>query len=50
MANQKLIDYVSKRLPEAARNYSIRELEMCGLAIDIASSVHPLKRVEMMPL
>ena len=26
----KLIAYASKRLPEAARNYSITELEMCG--------------------
>ena len=25
----KLIAYASKRLPEAARNYSITELEMC---------------------
>ena len=29
----KLIAYVSKRMPEAARNYFITELEMCGLAI-----------------
>ena len=27
----KLIAYSSKRLPEAAHNYSITELEMCGL-------------------
>ena len=33
----KLIAYASKRLPEAARNYSITELELCGLAINIAS-------------
>ena len=33
----KLIAYVSKRLPEAARGYSITELELCGLAINIAS-------------
>ena len=26
----KLIPYSSKRLPEAAKNYSITELEMCG--------------------
>ena len=31
----KLITYTSKRLPEAARNYSITELEMSGLAISI---------------
>ena len=33
----KLITYVSKRLPEAARNYSITKLELCGLAINIAN-------------
>ena len=27
----KLISYVSKRMPETAKNYSITELEMCGL-------------------
>ena len=42
----KLIAYVSKRLPEAARNYSITELEMCSLAINIASFEHLLKRVD----
>ena len=26
----KLIAYASKRIPEAARNYSITELELCG--------------------
>ena len=36
----KLIAYTSKRLPEAARNYSITELELCGLAINIASFLH----------
>ena len=34
--NPKLIAYVSKRLPEAARNYYITELELCGLTINIA--------------
>ena len=42
----KLIAYASKRLPEAARNYSLTELEMCGLAINIASFSHVLKRVD----
>ena len=37
---QKLIASASIRLPEAARNYSITELEMCGLAINIASFAH----------
>ena len=32
----KCIMYAGKRLPEAARNYSIIELELCGLAINIA--------------
>ena len=41
-----LIAYASKRLPEAARNYSITELEMCGLAINIASFAHLLKKVD----
>ena len=36
----KLIAYLSNRLPEAACNYSITELEMCGLAINIASFAH----------
>ena len=42
----KLIDYDSKRLPEAARNYSITELELCRLAINIASFSHLFKRVD----
>ena len=39
----KLIAYMSKRLPEAAKSYSITELELCGLAISIASFSHLLK-------
>ena len=42
----KLIAYASKRLPEAAKSYSITELELCGLAINIASFSHLLKRVD----
>ena len=42
----KPIAYASKRMPEAAKNYSITELEMCGLAINIASFTHLLKRVD----
>ena len=41
----KLIAYVCKRLPEAVHNYSITELEMCGLAINIASFLHLLSKV-----
>ena len=39
----KLIGYASKRMPEATRNYSITELEMCSLAVNIASFSHLLK-------
>ena len=42
----KLIAYARKRLPEAAKSYSITELELCGLAINIASFSHLLKRVD----
>ena len=33
----RLFAYTSKRMSEAAKNYSITELEMCGLAINIAN-------------
>ena len=42
----KLIACASKRLPKAVRNYSITELEMCGLAINITSFTHLLKKVD----
>ena len=42
----KLIAYASKRLPETVGNYSITELEMCGLAINIASFLHLLRKVD----
>ena len=42
----KLIAYSSKGLPEAAHNYSITELEMCRLAINIASFAHLLQKVD----
>ena len=43
----KLITYASKWLPETARHYSITELELCCLAINIASFFsHVLKRVD----
>ena len=41
----KLIAYASKRFPEAMKNYSSTELELCGLAINIAHFSHLLKRV-----
>ena len=42
----KLIAYASKRHPEAVRSYSITELELCSLAINIASFSCLLKRVD----
>ena len=45
----KLNAYVSKRLPEDAKSYSITELELCGLAINIGSLSHCLKGVILMP-
>ena len=42
----KLIAYVSKRMPTEATNYSITELEMCALAINIASFANLLKKVD----
>ena len=42
----RLIAYASKRLPEAVRSYLKTELELCGLAINIASFSHLLKRVD----
>ena len=38
--------YASNRMPEAAKNYSITELKMCCLAINIVSFVHLLKKVD----
>ena len=40
----ELIAYASKRLPEAPKSYSITDLELCSLAINIASFSHLLKR------
>ena len=42
----RLIAYISKRMPEAAKNYSITELEMCGLAMNISTFSHILKKVD----
>ena len=46
----KLIAYASKRLPEAVRSYSITELELCSLAINIARFSHLLKRVDFVAI
>ena len=40
------LSYASKRMPEAAKNYSITELEMCGLAMNIATFSYLLKKVD----
>ena len=37
---------MSKSLPEVARNYSITELEICGLAINIEDFAHLLKKID----
>ena len=42
----KLIAYASNRLPEVAKGYSITELELCVLAINIACFSHLFKRVD----
>ena len=42
----RLVAYASKRMPEAVKNYSITELEMCGLAINIKTFSHLLKKVD----
>ena len=45
----KLIAYASKRLHEAAKNYSITELNLCGLSNNITSFAHLLKKLTLMP-
>ena len=42
-----LIAYMSKRLSVMAKKYSITELELYGLAINIASFSHLLKGVDL---
>ena len=42
----RLIAYASKRMPEASKNYSITELEMCRLPMNIAKFSHLLKKVD----
>ena len=42
----RLIAYASRRMPQAAKNYSITELEMCRLAMNIATFSHLLKKVD----
>ena len=42
----RLIEYVSKRMPTVVQNYSIPELELCRLAINIARFSHLFKKVD----
>ena len=42
----RLIDYASKSLPAPALNYSVTELEMTGMAVNIHQWRHLLHRVE----
>ena len=42
----RLIAYASRRMPETAKNYSITELEMCRLAMNIVTFSYLLKRVD----
>ena len=42
----RLLGYASKSLPEACQNYSVTELEMTGLALNIHLWKHLLLRVE----
>ena len=42
----RLIAYASKRMPEVAMNYSITELVMSRLAMNIATFSHLLKKVD----
>ena len=42
----RLIAYAGKRMSDAAKNYSITELEMCRLAMNIATFLHLLKKVD----
>ena len=42
----RLLGYASKSLPEVCKNYSVTELEMTGLAINIHLWKHLLLRVE----
>ena len=42
----RLIAYASKRMSEAAKNYSITELEMCRLVMNIATFSHLLEKVD----
>ena len=42
----RLVGYNSKKLPPAAIRYSISELELCGLAVNIHSFNHILRTTD----
>ena len=42
----KLIAYARKRMPAVIQNYSIDELKLCGLTINIAGFTHIYKRFD----
>ena len=42
----RLVGYNSKKLPPAAIRYSISELELCGLAVNIHSFKHILRNTD----
>ena len=46
MENPGSLPMQAKRMPVAAKNYSITELEMCGLAINMATFSHLLRKVD----
>ena len=46
MGKPRLIGYASKSLPDPALNYSVTELEMTGMAVNIHLWRHLLHRVE----
>ena len=46
MDSQGSLPMQVRECPEAAKNYSITELEMCGLAMNIATFLHLLKKVD----
>ena len=41
------VAYANKRIPPALQNYSITDLELCGLAINISDLSHLLKKVDL---
>ena len=42
----KFIAHASKRMPVVANNYSITELELCGLAMNMKSFAQLLKEID----